>query len=392
MSEHSIFGSALPVVPSGGDGASDITTGCEFVVDGDEWSVTGAKFWKNFIGGGFDLTFTLYSDASQFPSSPVQTKTVTLGSPEGWYSCAWDAPLAVADGENAIIAIHYPAAPSAYIAGALPSADPYQALDGSGLFIVGGNRGIFKDGAGGVTRTAAWYGMDIIAVQDIIVPLTTDVGPDRNIQVDGDVTLTAATANGAGTKTYDWDVSGGTGTFSAPAAASTDFMPDGPGTYVVSCTVTDDSATAYDAMALSVTVDPAIAVDVLPTAATAAGWALTPATGMTAVQILADSDGGTYLSSDGVGPISFTLAPLPEPVAGQDLIVDIDADNTAGLSSLSVALYEGATLISTVEVDVPDGNIEQPVASSLVALFPAADIADITDWSVGLTVRLTPVA
>jgi len=215
-------------------------------------------------------------------------------------------------------------------------------------------------------------------------PLAVNAGSDQTIDAAGAAAISATATGGTGSKTYAWTiVSGGTGTFGSSTAATTTFTPSAAGTYVLRCTVTDDSGSASDDVTITAT-----ARRYLASIASSTGWT---ATGGTVQAVLADTSSATYVTSPGnpTGAlIDGTLQPMTPPAAEQPLVVRLRGNKTgASTGSIVVKLYDGTTLRATQTVaSVPNSEAD------MVVTFPAASITAITSWATGVRMTIEATA
>lgn len=218
--------------------------------------------------------------------------------------------------------------------------------------------------------------------------LTINAGVDQAIYTTQQATLSATASGGGTTKTYTWSKTSGPNTsFGSTSAASTTFTPTGgAGTYVLRCTVTDGTETAFDELTVAVSATPTTTTYASITSST--GWI---ATGGTVQAVLADGLDTTFITSPNAPSgalIDGTLGPVTAPSAGQDFVVTVRAmkvDATSG--SLICRLYNGSTLVSTVNVaSVPDAFAD------LTVTFPAAEVANMPTGTWAIGARLTIAA
>lgn len=190
---------------------------------------------------------------------------------------------------------------------------------------------------------------------------------------------------GASISTYAWsfgDSTSGSGVSPAHTYAAA-------GTYTVQLTVTD-SAGGVGTTTRSVTVT-APASQVTPVAVvSSSGWTVVGSAG-NALTAVSDANQATYVT--GTGVFRVTLGALITPAAGTDMIVTVEADATGATSgSLSAKLYEGATVRAIASAQsltlATDGT---NTTSVLTFTFPAASIANVTNWN-ALQVEFTAAA
>lgn len=210
-------------------------------------------------------------------------------------------------------------------------------------------------------------------------PLTVDVGADLTAFAGQIVPLTATVGGGEGTRNYSWSIQSGPAgeaDFSTPTGATTSFDTAGvEGTYVLRCTVTDTSGTAYDELTLTVNPRPRVTIT------GASGW--TNVVGAaTALAALTDELPETYIST-GPNPTNETLTldvpPIETPVGEFVLPLELSAEGPGG--TVTPQIEAGETWVSGSPIFV-SGALSYYEAS-----WPVADLGAV-EWNQGFKVRL----
>jgi hypothetical protein len=262
------------------------------------------------------------------------------------------------------------------------------------------------DGGGTTSTAGTWTGDNadkntgIIAVfkSTAASALSVNAGADQSIFTGQSATLTAVASGGSGTKTYAWTkISGPSGTFGSASSASTSFTPSAAGTYNLRITVTDTTGSATDDVQVICT-DPSASATVA-SVTTSTSWTVVPSG--TALAALSDTSGATYVQS-AANPtnqvLEVVLEPITAPGAGVDLVVTVTCDRIdSGSGTITAQLYEGGsasgTLRSTVSsLAVPAGTDGTDVVGTVTVTFPAADVANVSSWVNGLSIKFTATA
>lgn len=314
-----------------------------------------------------------------------------IGASVGWKEFLFDDPVTITENHTYGIAIDFATFTGSVLSGFTAAYGTPLTIDNFDLEMLGVREDVGHQNYPGGSGNDTNYFVDVISAAPATA--TVDVGADVAVFIIDPIVDCVAVAEGTGTLTYAWTkTSGPFGSFADATAATTTFSPDGgDGTYVLRCSVTDDFGTGYDEFTVIVT-DPDR--HSLPVAvASDTGWTYV---GGTDVDTLGDEDGGTFALSlanpDGL-QLVLDMDALDPTGDGVDLklLLDIDWYGTGVGASVTAFLYEGEVLRSTAApVSIAEGAIDQDVAHSVELLFPAADMADITDWaSLQLWVEVT---
>lgn len=214
-------------------------------------------------------------------------------------------------------------------------------------------------------------------VTPLSVTATTNLGTVRAGQP---VTLTAAGAGGAGTRTYAWErVSPLAGTFSnGGAGASVTYTPQVLGTHTLRVTVTDGQGAATKNVTVQVTAAP----EPLPFAA------LTASSSVLKVgdEPLADNDEGTFLQLPAGGTVTLALPRLEKP-DGDLTVILRDSLRSIPSGRLTAVLLNGTSTVSTATAS-PPATGQDPADRT----FTFAGLAGVSAvlWDAGtVTVRVT---
>jgi len=221
-------------------------------------------------------------------------------------------------------------------------------------------------------------------------PLAVDVGTDQAVGAEDGLPLTATVSGGAGARTYAWTIRSGPegdAQFVDAIGQSTTFDPSGnPGVYVLRCTVTDSTGTAYDE--LTVTVLRTLAYQPFAALTDTTGWTVTGAA--TAAAALSDSDDGSYVTSQD-GPTGQVLGGTLPALAVPDQPVVLRGQVRAPAATTGTVvgrLYTGATLRATsTEIPVTVG---EDTFAQVDVTFPLSTLTAITEaaWQSGVRATL----
>lgn len=258
----------------------------------------------------------------------------------------------------------------------------------------GGNLTNSRIGKIGATTDTGNYDFDDYeAVDGSTTPLSlvnsnptaafTDTAIGTSLVADG----TSSTAAGTATiSSYAWTFGDGVGT---STSSTPTYTYAAAGTYTVGLTVTDSNGLTNSVNHSVVITQPGTNVGVA-SVPLFTGW--TPSSG-TALGVLTDSDATTFLTSS-TNPSSLELdvdpSPITPPPSGFPFVAAILADYLAGSSgSVTVELYEGGTLRSTVSGIVLTLGSGGTVSTYVMAIFPWSDISVIAavSWNFGLTAK-----
>jgi len=226
-----------------------------------------------------------------------------------------------------------------------------------------------------VSQIAAAFTLD----PDYGGALTVSVGEDRAALAGQTVTLGVEAGGGSGTRNYSWSITSGPsgGEFSSTNSATTTFNTGGVvGTYVLRCTVTDSTGTAFDELTL--TVNPRPRVDITA----ASGW--TNVVGAaTALAALTDNDPASFVET-GPNPASEVLTLTVPPIEVPDEYfvwpLDLSVDGPGGW--VVPEIRAGETWVAADPIYVSSAT-----ATYYEVEWPVTALAGVT-WNDGFQVRL----
>lgn len=378
-----LYGSSVP--PNTGSVAAPKSIQHRFTVSAGT-TLNSIRLYTPTGATAIALDFRLY--ALPFSgATAVATGTATLNTAVGWHEYPFTTPYTLATGTTYTIAF-----------GTATGTLPYVYDTTANLPVTSG---IFTFSGSGVNNLTGGDHMECITtVADAdnykidfdfgSSALDVTVGSDQSIYTTQSASIAAFATGGSGTKTYAWTkTSGPTGTFSSAATSTGTFTPTGgAGVYVLRCTVTDGSGTDFDELTVTVTTVPSTTSYTTITSST--GWV---ATGGTVQAVLADGSDATYVTSPNSpssAQVDGVLGAVTPPSPGQDFVVNLRLQKISATSgSLVCRLYDGATLISTVNVSsIPDTLSNVPVT------FPAAEIAAMPSgtWAIGARLTISATA
>lgn len=212
-----------------------------------------------------------------------------------------------------------------------------------------------------------------------VAALVVEAGADQTIFTNESATLTATTTGGEGGKTFLWTIQSGPAgpVLGNEDAAATTFDPDGtPGTYVLRCTVTDSTGSAYDEATITVSARPRVGIT------GASGWS-TVTGAATPLAALTDDSLASYVET-GPNPVNEVLTvdvPSLEAPTGTAFIMPVELSAVGNGGWITPQIAAGSGWVEGFPLYV----VGAPDYYELT--WPVAALGEVS-WESGVQVRL----